>query len=294
MRGQILFCCLRVFLVCWVSCGFVYSAWAEEPVLRVRFAPEKDYGPFIYQDAEGQLRGLSIDILRELAPMANLELEIQAAAPLANILTRAQAGNVDLISSLRPTPERAKYLGFTQPYVAIPAVLVTRQRDPQQSLDQLADQPVAVGKGYAVEQYVRDRYPHVQWLAVNDDAVALQLLERGQVRAIVADLASIIFITRGQRGLDWRIEQNVGFQYQLSFAFAKDKPEIGARLDRALRSLPLARREALLAHWLDAQKIEASRPHYLILLGLAVGLLLLSAVIALIGRNRLRGQHDHS
>ncbi|QLG89079.1 transporter substrate-binding domain-containing protein [Chitinibacter bivalviorum] len=284
--------CAQALLACWAGLFIICSVWAEEPMLRVRFAPEKDYGPFIYQDPQGQLQGLSIDILHELAPMAHIELETQAAAPLATILTRAQAGQVDLISSLRPTPERAIYLGFTQPYVAIPAVLVSRQSDPQRTLEQLAELPVAVGKGYAVEQFVRDRHPRVQWLAVSDDAVALKLLEQGQVKAIVADLASVIFITRAQRNLDWRVDQNVGFQYQLSFAFAKDKPEIGERLDRALRSLPLVRREAILSHWLDAQKIEASRPHYLILIGIAVGLLLLSALIVIVGRHRQRGQHD--
>ena len=36
----------------------------------------------------------------------------------------AQRGEVDLVSSLRPTPERAAYLAFTAPYVQVPAVRV--------------------------------------------------------------------------------------------------------------------------------------------------------------------------
>lgn len=228
--------------------------------LHVRFAPEKNYGSFIYQDDSGQIKGLSWDILQEIAPAAGLDIEPQVPAALASILENAKQGQIELISSLRPTPERALYLGFTQPYVAIPAVLIRRIDSPSASLQTLSRAKVAVGKGYAVEHFVREKYPDINWVLVADDREAFRLMARNEVAAIVADIASAIFIARREQYADWRVEQNIGFEYQLSFAYPKAQTELGRRLEQALLRLPVQRREAILARWLDAKSIENAEP----------------------------------
>ena len=102
------------------------------------------------------MEGLSADFLNAMATQGELRIDTLPAQPLASILEAARQGQVDLISSLRPTPERAEFLGFTRPYVTVPAVLVTLpSRDPQ-SLGDFRGRPVAVGRGYAVESFVRE------------------------------------------------------------------------------------------------------------------------------------------
>ncbi len=58
------------------------------------------------------------------SPSVRFALTTLPAQPLAAILDAAQRGEGDLVSSLRPTPERAAYLAFTAPYVQVPAVRV--------------------------------------------------------------------------------------------------------------------------------------------------------------------------
>ncbi|QZA78682.1 transporter substrate-binding domain-containing protein [Deefgea tanakiae] len=238
--------------------------WAQTP-LQVRFAPEKDYGPFIYQDEQGQIRGLSWDILQAIAEPAALQIQTLPASSLASILEMAKLGQIDLISSLRPTAERSEYLSFTYPYVAVPAVLIARDDGAAVDLFSLQGKSVAVGKGYAVESFVQDKFPNIAWLAVNDDREALLLLKQGKVDALVADIASVIFIAKAEQYRQWRVVQNIGFQYQLSFAYPKGQVEIGQRLNQALLSMPLAQREALLARWLNPEQIKDAIPYSLIL-----------------------------
>jgi ABC-type amino acid transport substrate-binding protein len=244
-------------------CLFILSqaAAAQDMPLRVRFAPEKDYGPFIFQDERGQLQGLSHDILQALLPLANLELINLPPRPLAEILTQAKSGEVDLVSSLRATPERAQYMGFTKPYVAVPAVLIRRQDRPSQTLVQLSEARIAVGRGYAVEAFVREQYPRINWLPVNDDSTAMQMLARDEVDGVVADIASVIFIAKQRQQRDWRVEQRIGFDYQLSFAYPINQPEIGRRLDQALLSMPLAQREEISRRWLNPEELEQIQFH---------------------------------
>jgi ABC-type amino acid transport substrate-binding protein len=239
---------LKLALVCGMA-----PAMAEG---EIRFAPEKDYGPFVFQNAEGQVTGLSIDILEALKPGLDAPVLMLPAQPLAVILEAAKRGEVDLISSLRPTPERSAYLAFTSPYVQVPAVLVVRQSVSPAKLMDLNGQRVAVGKGYAVEAFVRQTYPQVDWQAVPDDLSALQGLMAGKYQAVVADIASLSHLLRQQQVKGVQVSQAVGFDYPLSFAYRKSMPQLGRQLEAGLQRLDDGTRQKIINRWIDASALQ--------------------------------------
>lgn len=242
-----------------------------------RFAPESDYGPFVYQDRQGRVRGLSIDLLDEMRQQADLPVQMLPARPLADQLAATRRGEVDFLSSLRPTPERAQYLSFSRPYVSVPAVIVGRRV--HESLAELAGRPVAVGRGYAVEAHVRTQHPEVGWRAVDSDLDGLRQMLRGEVDAVVADVASVHFVAREHDLGGLVIGAPVGFEYPLSFAWRRDRPELGEALEEALRRVPAARRRDLLQRW--GVSIETGAETGLRLWAGRIGLLLLGLALLL-------------
>jgi ABC-type amino acid transport substrate-binding protein len=222
--------------------------------LTLRFAPEADYGPFVFSDAQGQVRGLSVELLQALAPLGAFQIQTLPARSLHEHLAAAQRGEVDLLSSLRPTAERSRYLAFTEPYVVVPAVLVLPPGQArQQALQSLQGLPVGVGRGYAVEQFVRDRYPAVQWRSFADDHQALLAMGRGEIRGLVADMASLHFLAQRDAATPrYEIHQHIGFEYPLSFAYPLAREDIGERLRRALRALPAQSRREIVQRWIPA------------------------------------------
>ena len=259
----------------------------RQPALPViRFAPEADYGPFVYRDADGRIRGLSVDLLDQVARHAGVSLQMLPARPLAEILAGARRGEVDLVSSLRPTPERAEFLGFTRPYVQVDAIAVGRPGGPVPDLRELAGRPVAVGAGYAVERFVREAYPQIRWQSVADDRIGLERLRAGQVDAVVADVASVHFIVTQQRWPALVLGRPVGFSYPLSFAWRRDLPALGAALEAGLAALTPAERAEVLARWLPPEALAARDDRRLPLLVAAVVALLLGSAAVLLARRR--------
>jgi ABC-type amino acid transport substrate-binding protein len=214
----------------------------------VRVAPERDYGPFIFEGAAGP-EGLSVDMLALVQRHTGLRVDWLAPAPLGEQLRLAQQGRVDLLTSLRRTPERAAYLAFSAPYVRVPAIVVTRAGQAR-PLGALAGQAVAVGAGYAVERPMREAHPAVRWQPVPDDEAALLGVADGRFAAAVVDAASAAFVIRRRalRGLAGAGE--VGFAYELSFAVRPDRPELLAIVDAGLRAIGTAERTAVLDRWL--------------------------------------------
>lgn len=298
----------RMALSAWrdglVALALGLAAWAaaQEPrapaeEVEVRFGPEADYGPFVYADDEGRIAGLSVDMLGRVASLARLQIRTLPPRPLSQWLDAARRREVDLLSSLRPTPERAEYLLFTRPYVKVPAVLVVRQDHAlavggiAQPLTRLDGQRVAVGAGYAVEAFVRSARPTVLWQPVPDDVVALRGVVEGQYAGAVLDTASAAFVARRFRMQGLATAGPVGFDYSLSFAVRKDRPDLVARIDAAIQNIPQAERTALVSRWMTP--LAAGGPptnrHPVLWAGLA--LLVAAGALAVAGwrRQRTRG-----
>lgn len=268
---------MKYLLTLWWTCLTIATAGAAG---EIRFAPEKDYGPFVSETAAGGVEGLSIDILEAIKGGLDAPVITLPAQPLATILEAARRGEVDLISSLRPTPERSAYLAFTSPYVQVPAVLVVRQSLSPARLEDLNGQRVAVGKGYAVEAFVRQTYPQIDWQAVPDDLTGLQGLMSGQYQAVVADIASVSHSLRVHQVKGLQVAQAIGFDYPLSFAYRKTLPQLGRQLEASLQRLDPALRRKITDRWIDtaALNFEDQRRTRLRWAGLALALLAAGAL----------------
>lgn len=262
--------------------------------LDLRFGPEADYGPFVYAGTDGRVHGLSVDLLDLVAQQSGLRIQTLPPRPLKELLDMARKGDVDLISSLRPTPERAAFLAFSRPYVAVPAVVVVPAQGPLSTAtgralwSLLERRQVAVGAGYAVEPHLRQTRPEVDWRAVPDDVVALRGVREGRYVAAVVDLASLAFVMQ-HHGIDGLVARdNVGFDYSLSFGVRKDRPDLLERIDAGLRALPQAERSAVLARWMQPLDLSHRQPGAGALRGLLVALVVAGLLIAGYGLWRTR------
>lgn len=257
------------------------AGWAG-PSQLVRFAPERDYGPFVFQREDGRIDGLSVEMLGLLQARAGLTITTLPARPLNEQLEALRRREADLVSSLRATPERGEYALFTLPYVSVPAVVVMRADRPERRLAAMGGEPVAVGLGYAVEPVMRQRYPQVAWQGVSDDGVALRGVLQRRFEAAVVDAASFAHVvaTQGLDGL--RAVASADFEYTLSFAVRKDWPELREALDDAIRSLPGAQRQAVLRRWL-AEPLPPQRTPWVTWLG---GALLLAGALTALAAGR--------
>lgn len=269
------------------------AAPPKEP-LDVRFGVEADYGPFVYADADGRARGLSVDMLALVAQQASLRIQPLAPRPLKDLLDSMQRREIDLLSSLRPTPERSAFLLFSRPYVSVPAVLVLRRLDPLRDKSAadlwraLRGRAVAVGSGYAVEAFVRKAQPEIRWQGVPDDVQALRGLQQGTHAAAVVDLASLAFIARQHDLPDLDAVLAVGFDYSLSFAVRRERAELLQRIDEGLAAVAAADRSAVVARWMAPLALHDQAPSRQPLRLLVLALLALAFVLGLWGWRRSR------
>lgn len=103
---------IRLLLCCCLLSALVQSpAWAK-PTQVIRIGAFNFY-PGIFKDSDGTIKGFYVDALAEVAKRENLRIEYVYGSWFEG-LQRIQSGEVDLITSVAYTPERAKFLDYAK------------------------------------------------------------------------------------------------------------------------------------------------------------------------------------
>lgn len=214
--------------------------------------PEKSFPPFSYQASSGTPLGLSIDYIELIGENLGIKIEYLPSRALSQILEEAKSGKGDVITSLSHTEEREKYFYFTDNYLNIPTVIVARKDSGKDdiTLSNLTGKRVAVGKGYAVEEFLRSNYPRIVLDTVSDDEIGLQQLVLGEVDYAIMDIASLSFYLSKQVLSSVNVVGNVGYSYELSFAVSKDKVILQSILDKGLTQISQNERDILRDKWI--------------------------------------------
>ncbi|MFL6698263.1 MAG: diguanylate cyclase domain-containing protein [Vitreoscilla sp.] len=230
-------------------------AWvAKHPV--VLFAPERDFPPFSFVDSQGQHRGLSADVLDLVQQHTGLKFQPVAAADRSSNVDRLKRREVDMLTSLRPTPERERFIGFTSAYVSSPAVVLRRRGDHRSGdLAKMGGQRVAVDRNSAVEDFVHTTYPDIVTSEVDAAAQGLRDVVTGDVDACAVNLATASYVIERDRLGGLRVAAETGYFSTLTLGYRKDWPMLGRVLEKGLAQISDAERSAMIARWIPLSDI---------------------------------------
>jgi polar amino acid transport system substrate-binding protein len=178
-------------------------------------------------DAKGQPEGVSVDLARALAEKLSRKLEI-LNIPFDGLIPSLKTGKIDVIlSSMTATPERAKAIDFSEPYLSTGLCLLVGKSSPVQNATD-CDRPgrtVAVKQGTTGHLYAR-QFKQARVLVLDRETACVLEVVQGKADAFLYDQMSVL--------KHW--QQNPDTTRALLDPFQKEQWAIGFRKgDDALR-----------------------------------------------------------
>ena len=135
---------------------------AEHQKIRVN---GDEWPPF--GEKSGKIVGISIDILKLATSRVGLEFEI-VPGEWSEMLDMLKNNELDLAHDIVITPDRKKYIHFTEPYINMPnAIYVSKDNDDIRTIYDLSGKTVPVVKGYAVREILTTQYPDIRLISVD-------------------------------------------------------------------------------------------------------------------------------
>lgn len=211
-------------------------AWKQDP-------------PYQYQDADGRLSGLEIEVVQ--AAMTRLQCRLLTVElPFARSLAELEAGHVDLVPGVLPTPERERYARFSLPGVHTRNLIFLRSDlAPGRRVstwDELraSDLQMGVERGVAYRTELMQRLARPGVERRLEEATSLEallrMLKMQRIDAFVADEYSAAFLAR-QLGLGTAIQASPleidGEPPTFAFARRNVQAEFVERFNAALDAL---------------------------------------------------------
>lgn len=233
----------------------------SHPVIRTQ--SEADFPPYDFS-VGGEPQGYSIDLLNLLAQHIGVKVEYVSGHTWAEFVLMHRQGKLDLLHSLVTTPDRESAGIFSEPYARTKTVFLKGKETPDiTGFDQLAGKTVAVGRGWAQEEFFEKNYPKIKLLRVNTIEQMLESVSSGAAHATLEGDAAIEYWLRKKGMTDlkpsgWAKEFDQGVPQTYRFyARRADQPLITA-LDKALALLTPAELEGLQLKWFGGVAANAT------------------------------------
>lgn len=182
--------------ICSCFLALLAAKAAADPPLRVGM--ELSYPPFEMTDPQGRPTGVSVRLAEALGTHLGREVVIENIA-FDGLIPALKTGKIDcIISSLTATPERARAIAFSEPYLKTGLALLVGLHSPVQSAADLdvRGRTVAVKKGTTGHQYAAAALKQARVLVLDKEAAAVMEVAQGKADAFIYDSLSVF---RNQR-----------------------------------------------------------------------------------------------
>lgn len=232
----------------------------------LRVANEKNWPPFDFSYS-GEPQGYSIDLFNLIAKKLGLKTEYSNGYNWNELVDLFQRNKLDILHSVFHTPQRDTWGIFTAPYYELFPVLVTKSSTKNDvSLKQLntTEKTVAIPAGWAFVNFVKQEYPNIKVLEVDDTLSALQAVLNKKADAAFDNNEIVQYIVDRYSLTDLNLKTDIAklpssLDQRLRFLVHSDKPELRNLLDKAISSLTQTELDALSNKWLHGDAVTKLR-----------------------------------
>ena len=174
-------------------------AWLDAlPTLNVTY--DDAFAPFVSADSRGLPEGISADYFQHVVDDLGLKVRYVRSGDLSDTRKMIDQGQVDIVLAFNPGGRAGKGLVFSRPYIEFPLVIATRHDTASiAGLADLAGERVAADTDReAVLRMLAEAPRPVHTVTTHDGAEALALLDRGEVDAMIGNLATVDLFIRSR------------------------------------------------------------------------------------------------
>lgn len=222
--------------------------WLLENGDSIRVVQDPLFAPLDFLNSKNEIIGISDDYLDLIEKKLDIKFIRTHRNSLEENLNFIKNKKVEIATSIAKTPQRSKYLLFTEPYYQSPAVIISNQNK-KLSINDLQGKKISVSNLFAVHEFLVKNYPELDLDVVPDDLTGLKKLVFNETDVMVVDLGSASFHLENLGIVKLNVAGNVGFTYEIAMGVRDDMPILRDILNKTIRSIDRAEKNKIRKDW---------------------------------------------
>ncbi len=224
----------------------------DHPIIHTGADP--DWRPFEFIDKYGQHRGMVADYMQIIASQLGVDFQLPPIDSWQHVMEMYRAGEIDVIPGIGITKQRQQEFLFTNPYLSIPAVVITRKQTQQlNGFDELGTLKLGVIKDYGTDDWIKSQYPDISPVYVRSLSEGLKQVSDGQIDALFANQLSAIDQVNALAITNLKVNFASSFEYELAIGVRKDWPELVSIFNKLLSAITPAQKDTIRNTWISAE-----------------------------------------
>jgi two-component system, NarL family, sensor histidine kinase EvgS len=209
---------------------------------------DPDWEPFEIIDEEGKHVGIAADLIALVGERLNTPIRLIPTATWQETLERSKSGQCDILSFVNQTPEREKWLVFTQPLLVDPNILITREEHPfVGDLHALDNERMALPDGTMILERMRKDFPNLRYIPVVSESDAIEMVSDRRAELTVRSLIVAAYTIKKEGLFNLKISGHpAGYENRLRIGVLKDRPIVRDILDKGIATITPIEREAII------------------------------------------------
>ncbi|TXS88901.1 transporter substrate-binding domain-containing protein [Parahaliea maris] len=233
---------------------------SQLPVLRV--SNEMDWPPIDYA-VLGEPRGYAIDVISLLGRMTGLRFTFVNGMSWPSLVQEFRNGNIDVLHPIGITEQNREWGEIVDSFLELPLALVTGQgHPPVHALAEMAGKQVAIPRGWAVADTLRQYFPTIEIIETDSPADSLRRVLDGEVVATLDNEPILRYVQSHYFIPDLRYHTDLDFSGHsmpddMQMLVQPGEVALARLLNRAIAAIGEAQRNALSRKWLDPDLASA-------------------------------------
>jgi polar amino acid transport system substrate-binding protein len=216
----------------------------------IKYCINPDGLPFEGLNEKDEHIGMSSDYYNLFEKMASAKFELVKTKNWNESITYIKEHKCDMLALGMETKERKKYLNFTSSYLEVPLVVATRVEVPfiNHILD-LEGEKIGIIKGDAFVKILRQKYPSLDIVEVEDIKEGLDKVKDGQLFAFIDTLASIGYEFQQKYFGELKIAGKISENLKLSIAVVKEDKILLGILQKTVNNITNEMHREIFSKW---------------------------------------------
>lgn len=254
----------------------------------IRLGVDPNWEPFEFFDKKnGSYRGMAAEYISLINQFLSTDMKPKGKFSWPQVIQQAKDKEIDVLPCVVKTPQREKYLNFTEPYLHFPMVILMRHNATFiNGLENLKGARIGVVKTYASYEFISKNHPDIPLVEINNIAEGLTLLSEGKLDAFVDNLATVTSAMQTMGITNLKVAAQTLYSFDLSIGVRKDWPELVTILNKVLAAIPEQMKNKIRSNWIAVRFDQGLDVPNVLKISIIIALVVLTVFSIILYSNR--------
>ena len=210
----------------------------------------KNWYPISFEEDKDKALGISSEFWEIIVNKLNLKTSNTFFNSFDEQIKSFQSGKSDIIFSAGESESRKKFAYFSNEYLKFPISIVTKKDEHFiENIDDIINKKIAVGNNFTAHNLLKEKYPNLDLVLVNNVEEGLNLVSKNQVFAFVDIKPILTYNIAKFEFKDLKVSGNSGIDFPLKIMVRKEFKDLIPILNKTIATIPASEVITIVNSW---------------------------------------------